>query len=187
MITVWIDELTPCLKNLSTGEDVPTKVVRIKSIKQLAGYNKHSGWFVNWQKLYRENDIYALLVCGEPEYQGLIAIRDDPDPSINAAFIVWMVASPQCRRIAAKEHEAQKYAGVGGHLFAFAGKYSQSHGHDDGAVYGVAANKALLEHYVNHIGARSIGRLGTEAYRFLIYGKAMSKLEEVYTYDYSEV
>ena len=54
-------------------------------------------------------------------------------------------------------------------------------------LYGVAANKSLLEHYVEHLGARSIGRLDAEAYRFLIYGKAISKLEEVYTYDDSEV
>ena len=30
MINVWIDDLTPCLKDTETGDFVPTEVVRIR-------------------------------------------------------------------------------------------------------------------------------------------------------------
>ena len=30
MINVWIDDLTPCLKDNETGDFVPTEVVRIR-------------------------------------------------------------------------------------------------------------------------------------------------------------
>ena len=29
MINVWIDEMTPCLKDAKTGEIIPTEVIRI--------------------------------------------------------------------------------------------------------------------------------------------------------------
>ncbi len=47
MITVTIDEFTPCLKNTKTGEIVETEVVRLRRKSFLAKYNKRTGWYVN--------------------------------------------------------------------------------------------------------------------------------------------
>lgn len=40
MINVWIDDLTPCLKDSETGDFVPTEVVRIRRKSFLAKFNK---------------------------------------------------------------------------------------------------------------------------------------------------
>lgn len=39
-IDVWIDDLTPCLKDNSTGELVETEVIRIRRKSFLSKYNK---------------------------------------------------------------------------------------------------------------------------------------------------
>lgn len=186
MITVWIDELTPCLKDMETGLMVATKVAPIRRRSRLAEYTEDTGWYVNWQKLYDENDVFALTVAGTSEFQGLIALHDNPDPSMNAAYIAWMVAAPQNQKVRLQNGEPQKYSGVGGHLFAIAGRYSRLHGHDDGAVYGSAANQKLLRHYVLALGAEPIGTVDQDIFRFMICGKDMDRIEEVYTYDIAE-
>lgn len=48
MINVWIDEMTPCLRNNITGELVDTEVVRIRRKSFLKKYNSRNGWYVNW-------------------------------------------------------------------------------------------------------------------------------------------
>ena len=62
MVNVYIDELTPCLKDAKTGELVQTEVIRIKRKSFLKKYNKSNGWYVNWETLADENEIYALVV-----------------------------------------------------------------------------------------------------------------------------
>ena len=47
MINVWIDEFTPCLKDMQTGEIVQTEVIRIKRKTFLKKYNENNGWYVN--------------------------------------------------------------------------------------------------------------------------------------------
>ena len=49
MINVWIDDLTPCLKNNDTGDFVSTEVVRIRRKSFLAKFNKKNGWYTNWK------------------------------------------------------------------------------------------------------------------------------------------
>lgn len=51
MINVWIDELTPCLKDTQTGEIVQTEVIRIVRKSFLKKYNEKNGWYVNWAEL----------------------------------------------------------------------------------------------------------------------------------------
>ena len=43
MINVYIDEFTPCLKDVETGELVDTEVIRIKRPSFLRKYNKRNG------------------------------------------------------------------------------------------------------------------------------------------------
>ena len=38
MINVWIDEMTPCLKDAKTGEIIPTEVIRIVRKSFLSKY-----------------------------------------------------------------------------------------------------------------------------------------------------
>lgn len=64
MINVVIDEFTPCLKDVRTGELVQTEVIRIKRKSFLKKYNKKNGWYTNWEALADENEIYALVVEG---------------------------------------------------------------------------------------------------------------------------
>ena len=74
VINVFIDEFTPCLKDAKTGELVETEVVRIRRKSFLRKYNKKNGWFTNWEDLTDENEIYALVVQGSVDVQGLVAI-----------------------------------------------------------------------------------------------------------------
>lgn len=74
MINVIIDEFTPCLKDAHTGELVQTEVIRIRRKSFLKKYNKRNGWYTNWEKLVDENEIYALVVEGSVDIQGLVAV-----------------------------------------------------------------------------------------------------------------
>lgn len=96
----------------------------------------------NWEALADENEIYALVVEGSVDIQGLVAVTRNED--MQALYISWMCASPDNNKIIA---DSVKYLGVGGHLFAIAAQKSLSYGYD-GYMYGFAANKELLEHYV---------------------------------------
>ncbi len=93
MICVDIDILTPCLQDAVTGENVETEVIRIRRSSFLQKYNKKNGWYTSWSELAKKNEIYALVIKGTVDIQGMLAIRNDPD--MKAAFIAWMVAAPQ--------------------------------------------------------------------------------------------
>ncbi len=92
MINVVIDEFTPCLKDARTGELVQTEVIRIKRKSFLRKYNKKNGWYTNWETLADENEIYALVVEGSVDIQGLVAVTRNDD--MQALYISWMCASP---------------------------------------------------------------------------------------------
>ena len=85
MINVIIDEFTPCLKDGKTGELVQTEVIRLRRKSFLKKYNKKTGWYVNWASLAEENEIYALVVEGTVDIQGLVAIA--PDKDMSAVYI----------------------------------------------------------------------------------------------------
>lgn len=51
MINVWIDEMTPCLKDNLTGELISTEVLRVRRKSFLQKFNKKNGWYVNWAEL----------------------------------------------------------------------------------------------------------------------------------------
>lgn len=79
MINVYIDEFTPCLKDTRTGEIVQTEVIRIVRKSFLRKYNKRNGWYVNWADLLNENEIYALVVEGSVDIQGMVAVAPNED------------------------------------------------------------------------------------------------------------
>lgn len=113
MINVVIDEMTPCLRNTHTGELVNTEVIRIVRRTFLRKCNEHNGWYVNWAALLSECEVYALVVEGSVDIQGLVAVVDDEDA--RALRVAWMCTSPENNKLLVDE---PRYTGVGRHLFA---------------------------------------------------------------------
>lgn len=178
MINVLIDEFTPCLKDARTGELVQTEVIRIKRKSFLKKYNKKNGWYTNWESLADENEIYALVVEGSVDIQGLVAVTRNDD--MQALYISWMCASPDNNKQITND---VKYLGVGGHLFAIAAQKSVSFGYD-GYMYGFAADKELLEHYVRTFHGEVIAIL--HPYQFAIGEQASREIMEVYDYEWTD-
>ena len=178
MITVWIDELTTCLKDSDTGEMIDTECIPVKRASVLRKFNKKNGWYVDWYELSQTDEIYALVIAGTYDVQGLVAVRSEEN--MQAAFVTWMVAAPQNNpQITAKK----KYIGVGGHLFAIAAKMSVDYGYE-GYLTGFAANSKLEEHYIANLGATHIGML--HPYQFEIDEEKAKEIMEAYVYDWSD-
>lgn len=180
MITVDIDELTPCLKEVKTGDIVETEVLRIGRKSFLKKFNSKTGWYTNWELLADENEIYALVIKGTVDIQGLVAI--DPRKNRDALYVSWMVAAPHNNQeICGKGN--QKYYGTGGHLFAVAIMKSVEYG-SGGAIFGFASSEEKLQHYEKWFHAEHIGIL--HELHFLIADSAAVKIVEDYNYEWSD-
>lgn len=123
-IDMWIDDFTPCLKDNLTGEVVNTEVIRIRRKSFLSKFNRKNGWYVNWGKIVEEYEVYALVLEGTVDIQGLVALKRNDD--LKAMYIAWMCTAPQNNP---QMNDSPKYAGVGGHLFAIAGSESMKATH----------------------------------------------------------
>lgn len=179
MIAVTIDEFTPCLKNMKTGEIVETEVIRLRRKSFLAKYNKRTGWYVNWSKFNSEAEVYALVIKGTVDIQGLIALEDAPQSK--AVHILWAVAAPQNN---VYRYGKKLYSGVGGHLFAIAGNRSEKLGYG-GLVYGEAMDQEIMDHYIANYGAEFFPfGVPKHPYRIVISSEAMKQIREEYTYEY---
>lgn len=178
MLNVIIDEFTPCLKDMNTGEIVQTEVIRIVRKSFLTKYNTKNGWYANWADLLSENEIYALVVEGTVDIQGMVAIAKNID--MGAVYINWMCASPENNKLLKGD---VKYLGVGGHLFAITAQKSMEFGFD-GLMYGFAANQELLEHYMEVFNAEFIGIL--HPYQFAIDEDNAKEIVEVYDYEWTD-
>lgn len=165
-ISIEIDGFAPCLIECKTGRVIKTTVKEMKR-SELKGYNKSSGWYIDWSKVPRGKTIKAIFAEGNNEIQGLIAYEELSDHlTIN---IHWTVANPKSNGNFTKNKE---YRGIGAHLFAIAAKASIECGYD-GFVESKAANSRLLEHYVNEFGAIPLG-----GYRFCLDDIAAKELLE---------
>jgi hypothetical protein len=174
-LTVWIDVMTPCLIDTETGEEVKTVAYKITNRKELKGYNKNTGWYVNWATIPKECEIYALTAKGDGSIEGLVAVRNDRH--IKLLFLYWACAAPHNnKQISGKK----KYEGVGGHLFAIAANISKQWGYD-GEMQGYAANQELCEHYMRTFKATHIGRL--HPYQIFIDAEQANSIIGEYTYD----
>ncbi|MCD8130870.1 MAG: hypothetical protein LUE16_06255 [Lachnospiraceae bacterium] len=178
MINVIIDEFTSCLKDSKTGELVQTEVIRIRRKSFLRKYNKKNGWYVNWETLADENEIYALVVEGSVDIQGMVAIAKDRDT--RAVYIAWMCVSPDNNKLITDEI---RYLGIGGHLFAIAAQKSIEY-EFDGYMYGFAANQELLDHYIKVFHGEYIGML--HPYQFAIDEATAAQIREVYDYEWTD-
>ena len=179
MITFTIDTLTPCLKETGTGEIFETEVIRLRRRSFLEKFNKRTGWYVNWSKFEDDVEVYAIVLKGTVDVQGLKAIRYD-EPA-KAVHIEWACTAPWNNRL---ETTTQRYQGVGGHLFAIASELSFKHGYG-GYVYGDASNADILQYYIEKFDAVPLNTRDGK-YRFMIEGENTQKLMEVYHYEWTE-
>ncbi|MCR5530891.1 MAG: hypothetical protein K6F26_03490 [Lachnospiraceae bacterium] len=180
MICVDVDLITPCLKDAVTGEMVDTEVIRIRRKSFLRKFNKRTGWYASWEELAEEHEIYALVVHGTVDIQGLIAIRNDLE--MKALVAQWMVSAPWNNPMMDGEDQ-KRYYGVGGHLFAIAAAKSREYGYD-GEFTGVAASRKLQEYYEKTFGAISYRLM--HPYQIIITAESARQIEKVYTYEWTE-
>lgn len=176
-VDIDIDEIVPCLKNVETGEIIDTAVIKIESHSYLKNFQKNNGWHIDWDKCPYDVEIYALIIKGTNEIQGLVGIRNDAD--MKAAYIYWACTAPHNNIY---DIGVKKYAGVGGHLFAIAVDKSNKWGYD-GDIYGFASSVETLNHYCAVFGAIHIGILHIN--HFIITGTNAMNILEVYNYEWN--
>lgn len=179
MITFKIDELTPCLKDVMTGDILDTEVVRLRRKSFLSKFNKKTGWYVNWSRFPKEVEVYALVLKGTMDIQGLIGVKNDDDA--NAAYVHWACTAPHNN---VWEYNTQRYKGVGGHLLAIAAQKSVEWNHD-GVFHADAIDEAVLEHYVTEFQAWEMP-LPEHPLHFVVEETASKNLMEVYTYEWTD-
>lgn len=172
IINIEIDEIVPCLRDLKTGEYVDTTANVIVDRKVLKGFNKRTGWYINWQQVPRDCTIVALKVKGKDEIQGLVAFKGVPEHS--AVMGHWAVSNPKSNKLLTLNPE---YSGIGGHLFAIMAEASVQMGYD-GFVEGMAANQKLFNYYKDFFGAKPLGGL-----KFYIDENAAKELIEKYNWE----
>ena len=178
MITFIIDELTPCLKLVETGEIYDTEIIRIKRKSVLQKFNSKTGWYCNWSQFEEGIEVYALVLKGTFDIQGLIAI--EKNEAQNALHVVWGCTAPENNIY---KYGTQKFKGVGGHLLAFAGQKSVEFGYE-GYIYGEAMDQELLDYYMREFGARHLPYGDPpHPFSFEINEKAIIPIMEVYNYD----
>ena len=165
-----IDSLTPCLVEASTGKIIETSYK--KAAKSELKSLKAKGWLFDWtHSSLKEDEIYKLVVKGESNPQGLIALKYEDRCK---AVYVQIAESAPSNRGASKE-----YLGVGGHLFAIAAQQSMEKGYG-GFVFFDAKNTDLVKHYSKALGAQLLGV--PHPYRMILDENAARKLLKLYTF-----
>lgn len=180
MITFEIDDLTACLKDSVTGETLETEVIELKRKSVLSKFNKRSGWYVNWGQFRKGIRVFALVLKGTFDIQGLVAI--EPDDEAKALHVVWACTAPHNNK-KKPPYGFQKYIGVGGHLFAIAAEISEKLGYE-GFLYGEAMDEELMIYYIEKFGAMRIPR--EHPYSISFSGKVTKRIREVYEYVWTD-
>ena len=178
-LAIEIDKITPCLEDVN-GNQLKTFAYKIEDVNILKGFNKRTGWYVNWARLFKDYTIYALVLANSPSlFQGLCAVKSFEEAGVT--LLHWAVANPQNNP---KLVNNKKYFGVGGHLFAIALLESMKSGFG-GVVIGHPANKKLFEHYIKNLGAKSFSMSALAQnyeYTIVLEGLEAKELYEKYTF-----
>ena len=177
-VNIWLDDIVPCLKDNETGEIKETVVFKVETRSFLKQFTEKSGWEIDWFKVPKEVEVYALSLKEKFEIQGLVGLRKEEN--MKAAYLHWACTAPHNNKFFCK---TQKYTGVGGHLFAVAVDKSIQWGYE-GVVYGYALNNELLNHYISVMGCIHLGAL--HPYQFMLDISAAQSLLEVYTYEWNK-
>ena len=176
-ISVEIDKITECLIDVNTGKEVKTIVTQIKHTSKLKGFNTKE-WYVNWGKLLRNNEVFALKT-EDGEIQGLAAIENDLEAQ--TAVFSWAVAAPW-NNPEKLNGQPKKYMGVGAHLFAIAVDRSMSYGYD-GVILGHPSDRKIMQHYIDELGAEEFPISTGYAYTIVLWEDAARRIKEAYDYE----
>lgn len=133
---------------------------------------------MDWSSLLKEHEIYALVLKGSVDIQGLVALSGSDD--YEGVYAAWMCAASQNNK---DFMDTPKYLGVGRHLFAIAAQRSDELGYD-GFITGFAANMELVVHYKKAFDAEHIGML--HPYQIIIGEEAAHHIREVYDYEWTD-
>jgi len=167
-IDTFIDKLTPCLIDATTGEILSTifSIAAKNDISELT----NKGWAFDWNANSLEKlNIYKLLVKGDNTIQGLIST----EVFRGAVYVHLLESAPHNRG------DERKYEGVGGHLFAIAMRLSVALGFG-GFIFFDAKNMELVKHYRDMLGANRLYSPVHE-YRMEVQEENASKIINKYT------
>lgn len=145
-IEVVIDDLTNCLIERATGQEVKTcyKVhVGLLHTKDIAEWN--FDWRIPQEKGYA---IYELFILNSDTVQGRIALRIDG----GVADVSLVETAPQ------NFGKNGEYIGVGGHLFAIACQVSKQSGCDGYVSFLAKSN--LVDYYKEKLHAKYLRETG---------------------------
>ena len=179
MITYYIDEMLPCLKEVATGDIFDTEALPVKRKSVLAKFNQRTGWYINWAKFEKDVEVYALVLKGSFDIQGLIAVQND-DVS-KALELRWACVAPENN---IWRYGKKRFSGVGGHLFAMAADLSVQRGYE-GFLVGEAADQDLFEYYIREYGASPLPPRNNP-YRLMFSDKATETIRRIYTYEWTD-
>ena len=167
-IDVWIDKLTPCLEETTTGEIFQT-TFEIAKESELIGLQE-KGWNFNWAAPeLSQSNIYKLQLKDDDTIQGLVSAE-----VVRGAVYVHIAESAPHNL-----GKNKKFSGVGGHLFAIAIKLSAAN-RFDGYIFFNAKNPELVKHYQDTFGARRLN-VRIHEYRMEIDELKAKELLETYT------
>lgn len=179
MINFKVDQLTPCLKEKDTGEIYETEIISLKRKSFLSKFNRKTGWYINWGDFSDEIQVFALVLKGTLDIQGMIAI--EYDNVSKAVHLVWGCTAPHNN---VWEYGTQKFLGVGGHLLAIAAELSERQGYE-GYLYGEAMDQELFQYYLEHFNALPLPPIN-HPYRFMLSTEATKGIREVYDYEWTD-
>lgn len=147
IISIEVDEMTPCLRKLKDDTIVETEIKEIKYQKGI-----FEGWLFDWSKTEKKGyQILGLYADGDERLQGAISIRPNKG---NLTMEIDIAESAPFNREYKRKESTKEYSGVGAHLFAEACKRSFDLGYE-GYVEFVAKTN-LVEYYREKLGAKSI-------------------------------
>lgn len=148
IITIEVDEMTPCLRRLKDNVIVKTEVKEIKYRKA-----DFKGWLFDWSETEKKGyQILALYADGDDRIQGAVSIKTRKD---NLTVEIDIAESAPFNNSYNKKIKGKEYNGVGVHLFAEVCKRSFDLGYD-GYVEFIAKTN-LISYYQKELGAVVIG------------------------------
>ena len=183
-LSIEIDKITQCLEDID-GNQLETIAYKIEDVNTLKGYTKKTGWYVNWAKLYKEYNIFALALSNSPSFfQGLVATKNFMEAGVT--LLHWAVANPKnnLQISKTKEYSLNIFFHLN-NLFAIALLESLKAGFG-GVVIGHPADKKLYEHYIESLGAKdftSSALARNYEYTIILEGMEARELYEKYTFN----
>ncbi len=158
---VEIDELTNSIREVASGQELRTEVIRVLSIH--ARQIRKSHWTFDWHAEVNTpgREVYKLVVRDEPDQiQGLLCVEDGGDH-----MFAHLLESARPNR-----GKAKRYAGVPGNLMAYACQLAFDKGYLGFVVF--VSKSALVAHYAETLKAQVLRGnrmvLDTAAARYLV-------------------